>query len=89
VEVTEDALDVDPLVELDAQQRASLAALGTSLASDSPDCDGAAVHRDRICDLADRICRLTRELPDSLKGKCDDGNARCERAKRDYSRSCN
>src|SRR5690606_17331676 len=89
VEVTDDALDVDPLTELGALQRTSLAALETSLSSDSPDCDRAAVHRDRICELAQKICHLTRELPDSLKGNCDDGNARCERAKGEYSRSCN
>lgn len=89
VEVRDDeALEADVLAELGALQRDSLVALQNALSSGAPDCERAALHRDRICDLAERICRLTEELPDSLEGKCADGNARCERARHDYSRSC-
>jgi hypothetical protein len=56
----------------------------------APDCDAAPGLRDRICELADRICALTEDDPDdaSIAERCERANASCERARRDVARAC-
>ena len=50
-------------------------------AAGSLDCDEARSMQERICDLADRICRIASSSGDHQTGqRCEDGRSRCERA---------
>jgi hypothetical protein len=54
------------------------------------DCDAAGRIKDRICELAGRICAISERHPadGSVREKCDDGQARCERATNDVANRC-
>jgi hypothetical protein len=59
-------------------------------AAGGPDCELAGELRDRICDLATRICEIAGRNPDhpDATRQCDDGQDRCTRATRDVADSC-
>jgi hypothetical protein len=54
------------------------------------DCDAADRIKDRICELAGRICSIAERHPadESVGEKCTDGQARCERATNDVANRC-
>ena len=54
------------------------------------DCDVAADLRDRICELAERICAIAAENPDDalLETQCKSGRAACDRARQNVSVGC-
>jgi hypothetical protein len=54
--------------------------LGDALSLAAPDCNVVRSLRDRICDLAEHICRLAAADPE-IKIRCDDGRIRCSDAK--------
>ena len=63
--------------------------LGDALALAAPDCDVARGLRDRICDLSERICKLTEATADgTVKERCDDGRRRCGHAKETVASRC-
>lgn len=55
-----------------------------------PDCDVAADLRNRICELAARICRIAENQPNDadLQGMCERATAACEDARRDVTVNC-
>lgn len=56
----------------------------------SVDCDSARELRDRICELGNRICTIANEHPDDrvTEDRCEDGQDRCERARRRVDDRC-
>lgn len=59
------------------------------LALSAPDCTTAWALRDRICDLAQRLCDVAgRSAEPELSERCTDGRARCERATTRVRASC-
>jgi hypothetical protein len=54
----------------------------------APDCVSAAVFRDRVCELSERICRLADERPSAGATQHWDGRARCGDARRSFATSC-
>lgn len=56
----------------------------------APRCGLARELRDRICELASRICDIARANPDDgeLGAKCDAAEATCRRAHREVESSC-
>lgn len=56
----------------------------------SVDCDSARDLRDRICELGNRICTIANEHPDDrvTEDRCEDGQDRCERARRRVDDRC-
>lgn len=63
--------------------------LGEAVALAAPDCTTARGLRDRICELATRLCLISSPSPDlDLKAKCVDGKARCERAREKVGERC-
>ncbi|MCB9599706.1 MAG: hypothetical protein H6720_05050 [Sandaracinus sp.] len=64
-------------------------ALHDALGLASVDCGDARDLRDRICELGERICDLADESGDSVTDdRCEDGRARCERARRRVADRC-
>lgn len=59
-------------------------------ALEAADCDAAEHFRDRVCQLAERLCELSRDLPSSSRahGDCADGRDRCQQASRRYAERC-
>ena len=55
-----------------------------------PDCGAAADLRDRICELAGRICAIAEREPSDgdVKQKCEASSGTCERARADVARIC-
>jgi hypothetical protein len=65
------ASDMDALV----RQMESALTLAT------PDCTTAWALRDKICDLAQRLCDIAgRSAEPEVDDRCTDGKSRCERA---------
>jgi hypothetical protein len=59
------------------------------LSLSAPDCVTAAVFRDRVCELAERICRLADEhRAAESDAQCGDGRERCVQARRRYELGC-
>lgn len=59
------------------------------LALSAPDCTTAWALRDRICDLAQRLCDVAgRSAEPEVAERCTDGRARCERATTRVRASC-
>lgn len=84
------AEEPSPMVQLDAfsaELTARTSALADALAA--VDCDGAATHRDLICQLAGRICGIAEQHPETeAADRCSDAGARCERATDDVAGAC-
>ena len=60
-----------------------------ALALSAPDCTTAWALRDRICDLAQRLCDVAgRSAEPELAERCTDGRSRCERATTRVRASC-
>ena len=60
-----------------------------ALALSAPDCTTAWALRDRICDLAQRLCDVAgRSAEPEVAERCTDGRARCERATTRVRASC-
>jgi len=60
-----------------------------ALALSAPDCTTAWALRDRICDLAQRLCDVAgRSAEPELVERCTDGRSRCERATTRVRASC-
>jgi hypothetical protein len=57
--------------------------LDDTVSAGAPDCATVKLLRDRICELAARICRIADESGPSaeLSARCADGKPRCDRAK--------
>jgi hypothetical protein len=71
--------------DIDALSRS----LDRTLRLSVPDCTSAASLRDRICDLAQRICSIAaRSADDEVEGRCSDGKKRCERATASVRSTC-
>ena len=53
-------------------------------------CPGALDLRDRICDLSERICEIAEANPDEeqVQEQCEDGQARCDRARDSVAGRC-
>jgi hypothetical protein len=55
----------------------------------TPDCGKACQHLTALCELAERICGLALQEPDEqIEAHCQDGRARCERARERTSQAC-
>jgi hypothetical protein len=83
--------DADLLARAEEAQRrlaSELAALGASAAE--PDCARVCTLRANICALADKICAVAARYPSdpATRSRCDDGRARCARAKLDAAARC-
>lgn len=64
--------------------------LDRALSLSVPDCSYAALLRDQICELAERVCNLAdrnRHVPD-LAGRCAEGRESCTRATERVRASC-
>jgi hypothetical protein len=61
--------------------------LDDTLALASPDCGLARTLRDRICEIAVRICKLGESDP-SIGPRCDDGKNRCADARKRRGAQC-
>ena len=60
-----------------------------ALALSAPDCTTAWALRDRICDLAQRLCDVAgRSAEPEIAERCTDGRARCQRATTRVRASC-
>ena len=60
-----------------------------ALALSAPDCTTAWALRDRICDLAQRLCDVAgRSAEPEVAERCTDGRARCQRATTRVRASC-
>lgn len=53
-----------------------------------PDCQAAERLRRSVCQLADAVCDLERELPKTTGRRCDDSKHRCSEATRRYESKC-
>lgn len=64
--------------------------LGDALELATVDCGRARELRDRICDLAERICQISGRHPEDgeVRERCSDGRSRCERATGSVGGSC-
>ncbi len=88
---------VDSLSELstlsigqaERELEATFSRLGEELRLSSPDCPSAEQFVDRICELAEHICRLAEkeDEPEEL-ALCVDGRNRCAESRRRYSEKC-
>lgn len=77
------------LDEAMALLESTLSDLNRALTLSAPDCVMGARLRDRVCDLAEHICRLTDESAEpSAQELCGDGRARCADARKRYAESC-
>lgn len=54
------------------------------------DCPSAEHFRGRVCSLAERICQIAAEVPNSTRahGDCEDAKDRCEQANRRFADVC-
>jgi hypothetical protein len=72
-----------------SQLQATFSDLEKALALSAPDCVTAKQLRDRVCDLAEHICRLADEGAGiGAQERCGDGRGRCVDAKRRYEQVC-
>jgi hypothetical protein len=72
-----------------AELASSFSDLEKALSLSTPDCVTAKQLRDRVCDLAEHICRLADESSgSSVQQLCGDGRGRCADAKRRYGETC-
>jgi hypothetical protein len=79
--------EVDDAEALSSQLLASFQSM--ELALSAPDCISAGVFRDRVCELAERICKLAGDNPTrGVAERCGDGRARCTDARRRFSLGC-
>jgi hypothetical protein len=79
-------LDIDQAM---AQLHRTLSELDRALMLSAPDCVTAASLRDRVCELAEHICRLADESgAQSAQELCGDGRGRCSEARKRYAESC-
>lgn len=91
-----DALDDDgetalPATASEAAQLldTTFTALGNALELATPDCTTAGTLRDRVCELAEHICRLAGDAPSSeTQSLCKDGRVRCEQARARFDGTC-
>jgi hypothetical protein len=77
-------------LDLAAAERALTEAerqLSDTVRAAAPDCEHARGLRDRICELAARICQLVEADP-SAKNHCDDGRKRCSSASTKVATQC-
>lgn len=54
----------------------------------TPDCPAADKFRQTVCTLAEHICNLEQQVPNTIKRRCDDGRQRCEQAGQKYRARC-
>jgi hypothetical protein len=76
--------------DLETQTSALLQAskeLDHALALAAPDCGLARTLRDRVCEIADRICGLRDPNP-NVQVRCEDGKTRCASAKARVREHC-
>ncbi len=72
-----------------AASEAALSRLDSALQLTSPDCSGAQILRERVCELADQICRLASQSVNAKNARlCEDARGRCTRAREAYSETC-
>lgn len=53
-----------------------------------PDCVSAEKFRQAVCTLAERICSLEAQVPNTAEQRCTDGRQRCEQAGQKYRARC-
>jgi hypothetical protein len=85
-----DSLDGDGEIARAARElEANFEQLGDALRLSTPDCPSARQFGERICGLAERICRIAEasEDPDEL-ALCVDGRNRCAESQRRLSERC-
>jgi hypothetical protein len=72
-----------------AELESSFSDLQKALQLSTPDCVTARQMRDRVCDLAEQICRLADESGGASSQRlCGDGRGRCSDARKRYDESC-
>lgn len=81
-----DELDIETATE---QLQAAFAEVERALELSTPDCSTAKTLRDRVCELAEHICRLAEESSaSSAATMCEDGRKRCGEVKAKFDATC-